>query len=178
MQNVLSVGSIVQILRFPKTRWIVREGWYTHDNEVQNGWYLSAIPSGSIIPLTQEDMRGMTILEYGECNSNHYHHEHHHSHLCHPSLPPPHPCLPPSTEQRQVEDYIPGLDYKKGQLIWLEPGHIYQVSQDFTANSYESTPEKNMEIDIKRGMLITISSEGDSIGRIPNEKIDEIFNTI
>lgn len=168
----ISAGSIVILDRFPETKWVVHNGWFVNEcNNIQNGWYLKEIPSGSIIPLTNDDMMHLRIIENGECNQSecclsHVNHNHHHNHQCiHPSM------------IRPIETYIPGNDYSRGQLIWLEIGTIYQVANKFKASSAELSAEENLQKDLELGNLVLIddSDSNNSIDRISESSIDKLF---
>lgn len=55
-------GTIVILQRLPGTKWIVHEGHYIYNNKKSYGWYLSAIPSGTTMPLFQSDLYMITIV--------------------------------------------------------------------------------------------------------------------
>ena len=62
-------GSIIMISRFPDTKWIVHNGWYSYNNEQSMGWYLCSIPDKTIIPATTEDLETAVVVsdESGCC---------------------------------------------------------------------------------------------------------------
>lgn len=175
----ITVGSIVMINRFPGTKWLVCNGWYTYEGRSQNGMYLSSIPARTILPLTNEELIQMTIV----------------SSSCHPTPPPPphtfpgcNPYPPPPVPyppcgpsmQQPVEDYLPGVNYVEGQLVWLTPGELYQVTKNFTSSSDKVSPIENLQQDALLGNLIIVggnddSGESDDISRIPEESIESIF---
>lgn len=74
-------GTIVMLSRFPGTKWIVHNGWYTYNSQQAMGWYFSSIPSQTIMPVTDDDLRLLTVVGT-DCG-------------CHcpptPSPTPPHP---------------------------------------------------------------------------------------
>lgn len=169
----ISTGSIVILDRFPEIKWVVHYGWFESEcSDMQNGWYLKEIPSGSIIPLTNEDMAHIRIIESGGCDQsdcylpkvdyNHHHHNHQCSHF---------PMIQP------IELYIPGADYNRGQLIWLEIGTIYHVANNFKASSTELSAEKNLEKDLEAGNIVLIdgSNPANFFDRISESSIDKLF---
>lgn len=168
----ISSGSIVILERFPETKWVVHNGWFASEcGDMQNGWYLKEIPSGSIIPLTNDDMMHIRIIENNECNQSecyipNVNHGHHHNH----------PCMH-SPMIGAIELYIPGADYNMGQLIWLEIGTIYQVVNSFKASSTELSTEKNLQKDLEAGNIVLIdgSDSTNFIDRISESSIDKLF---
>ena len=55
-------GTIVILSRFPGTKWIVHEGWYTYNSQQAMGWYFSSIPSQTIVPVTDDDLKSLTVV--------------------------------------------------------------------------------------------------------------------
>lgn len=55
-------GSIVVLQRFPNTKWIVHNSWYTYLGQQYNGWYFCSIPSQTIVPMNARDLHGLTIV--------------------------------------------------------------------------------------------------------------------
>ena len=55
-------GSIVMLKRFPGTKWIVHEGWYTYNNEKFLGWYFSSIPAQTNIPVNDIDLESLIVV--------------------------------------------------------------------------------------------------------------------
>lgn len=49
------------------TRWVVHYGLYELGQDVENGWYLSKIPSNDIKPLFQQDLVGCTVIYTPNC---------------------------------------------------------------------------------------------------------------
>lgn len=80
-------GTIVMLSRFPGMKWIVHFGWYTYDNQQFRGWYFNSIPANTQIPVTEKDLKTLTVVSGGGtsegCN-------------CHPD-PNPHPSPQPPT---------------------------------------------------------------------------------
>lgn len=60
-------GSIVILNRFPGTKWIVHNGWYSYQDQQYMGWYFCSIPSQTILPVSDEDLRMLTVVSDGEC---------------------------------------------------------------------------------------------------------------
>ena len=167
--NDISIGAIVSLDRFPRTKWLVCNGWFTNEsNDTQNGWYLRAIPSGATITLTQDDMSHLIIVQNGEC----YFHEHFdpcHVHKPHHSIHKP--------KQNEIEVYMPGVGYSRGQLVWLSPGDIYQVAKSFKSSLTEGSPEENLQKDLDLGNIVSIDGSNltDSVDRITETFIDKLF---
>ncbi|MCM1223140.1 MAG: hypothetical protein NC548_52685, partial [Lachnospiraceae bacterium] len=145
-------------------KWVLQLGYYRYEGEVKHGWYFSSIPDRQIIPAVASDFEDIQILDNGEycicaCDS------------CGDSLHKPQtPCsvlkCPFIDGNRCVEQYVPGADYKEGQLIWLNPGTLYQAVNNFTASENEVSAEMNLNADIENGNLRAISGSESSAGEI------------
>lgn len=85
-------GSIVMLARYPGTKWIVHNGWYTFNNQQSMGWYFCSIPSKLIVPANDEDLNSLTLVSEGgqECPCPPYP-PHPHPYPPHPQPPTPHP---------------------------------------------------------------------------------------
>ncbi len=89
-------GSIVILARFPGTKWIVHNGWYSYQGIQSFGWYFCAIPSQTILPVSDEDLKLITVVDSGCCPS-------YPSGSCPPYLPyPPGACPPYPPEMPPV----------------------------------------------------------------------------
>ena len=64
----LSDGSIVVLDRFPGVKWVVHNGWYRYNGKQYQGWYFSSIPAQTIVPVSDSDLRLLTVLSNGECD--------------------------------------------------------------------------------------------------------------
>ena len=164
-------GSVVMLGRFPGTKWVLQLGWYIHENMQLNGWYFSAIPSRSTIPVEESDLQDLVLISEGTsgCDCG-----------CPAPIPPyPKPPMPPGRPPvRPVEVYISGVQYVKGQLIWLESGKLYQASKDFVSSRSESTVFDNLKTDITLGNLVPASTDDISGGAwVFAIKFQETFNT-
>lgn len=85
-------GSVVKLARFPNMKWIVHNGWYTYNGQQFVGWYFCSIPSQTIIPVNEEDLRLLTLVA-NSCNC--------------PDLPlPPQPCPEPDNPHCHPDDNI------------------------------------------------------------------------
>lgn len=71
-------GTVVMLHRLPNLRWIIHNGYYSYNGRKQKGWYFSSIPSDTTMPVFNEDLIAMTIIDQEP-------------HPC----PPPHPPCPP-----------------------------------------------------------------------------------
>lgn len=152
----LYIDDIVMLGRFPKTKWILCNGWFMNNNIMQNGWYLKSIPAQTIIPITENDLINLTVIDSKRnCCSN--------THL--QSFP----------AYRAVEIYLSGVNYTKGQLVWLNAGEIYQVTDNFVSNSSSDSVVINLQKDIESENLIPIKTF-DNVKRISEEFIDKMFN--
>lgn len=98
----LTDGSIVILARFPDTKWIVHNGWYTYNNQQCMGWYFCSIPDKTILPAIESDLNALTLVspEY-PCPPK-------------PTPIPPTPCPPPEPPQPKgpqfTEEYQSELD--------------------------------------------------------------------
>lgn len=62
----------------------------------------------------------------------------------------------------QIVQYTRGTEYSVGQIVWLNPGTIYQVSEVFTSNNDETlTDEEAFAEDVISGGLIRIGTSND-----------------
>lgn len=73
-------GTIVMLAKFPGTKWIVHNGWYTYQGKQYLGWYFCSIPAQVILPLNDEDLYMITIVSPDGCCPDPY---------------PPYPPCPP-----------------------------------------------------------------------------------
>ena len=55
-------GAVVELSRFPGTRWVVHLGWYNYNGSQYQGWYFCSIPAQTTIPVTEDDLRLLTII--------------------------------------------------------------------------------------------------------------------
>lgn len=55
-------GAVVMLVRFPGTKFILKNGWYTYQGNQYMGWYFSSIPAQTIVPLTDEDLLGIVVI--------------------------------------------------------------------------------------------------------------------
>lgn len=63
-----------------------------------------------------------------------------------------------------VTEYEKGEEYPRGRIVYIEPGQLYQVDQDFTAcDDPDKTIEQAFKYDIQQGYLkaVTDSEVGD-----------------
>lgn len=55
-------GNIVSIDTIPDQKWILHKGWYTWDNKLNNGWYLTSIIDKSIRPVIPQEIEDMVVI--------------------------------------------------------------------------------------------------------------------
>lgn len=55
-------GSVVILARFPDLKWVVHHGWYTYNKQQCSGWYFSSIPSNTVLPVSADDLRLITVV--------------------------------------------------------------------------------------------------------------------
>jgi len=161
----ITVGSVVTLSRFPDTKWVTQKGWYLYEGQQYNGWYFSSIPAQTVIPMQATDLIGIVIISGGACQP-----------IPHPPGPCPGP-IPSPSQPRSVEKYLSGVSYIEGQLVWLEIGTIYQVVNNFKANSTELSADKNLQKDLEAGNIVLIdgSNSTNFIDRISESSIDKLF---
>lgn len=72
---VLYPGSIVILAEYPYSKWIVKQGWYTYNNQQLNGWYFKSINDGAILSLSNVNLDTITVVSQGErpCPPPHHH---------------------------------------------------------------------------------------------------------
>ena len=92
-------GTILIISRFPNIRWVLQYGWYTYNNQKSTGWYLSSIPGGTILPVTESDLNCAIVVQ---ANSSQMCPVPPHPHP-HPGPQPPTPGPTPSTMQEMLD---------------------------------------------------------------------------
>lgn len=147
--KVINTGSIVVLSRFPNVKWILKNGWYKYEEEMYNGWYFSSILHRENIPVLDNDLINIKIISGEQCDTFYDPNQSHCRCNCDSGKP---------TIRRSVEEYVCDTDYMSGQLLWLIPGVLYQVTHDFhSSSSFESTVD-NMTSDISAGNLASISS--------------------
>ena len=56
-------GSVVMLYRLPNLRWILHYGYYSHNAKKQQGWYFSSIPSDTTMPVFNEDLVAMKVID-------------------------------------------------------------------------------------------------------------------
>lgn len=153
----LYIGNIVILDRFPNTKWVLCNGWFMNNDIMQNGWYLKSIPAQTTIPITEYDMLNLTVIDSGRncCSCNTH--------------------LQALSAYRSVEIYLSGVNYTKGQLVWLNAGEIYQVIDNFISSCSSDSVKINLQKDIELGNLIPVMN-ADTINRISEEYIDKMFN--
>lgn len=133
---------------------IIQHGQYVYEKQIYNGWYFTVIPSNEIIPMIDGDFSTMSIVSYNDCCD------------CKPGLnpyppyPPCPPCppCPPATPIRPIEKYMSGLNYIKGQLVYLVIGELFHVYNDYRACNVEQSAALNLQHDIDNGYLIPTSA--------------------
>lgn len=81
----LKDGTIVMLVQFPGTKWVVKHGWYNYQGNQYTGWYFSSIPSQTCLPVTDDYLKMITIVNDG-CGC---------PPPCPPPFPPPFPPCPP-----------------------------------------------------------------------------------
>lgn len=135
--NRIPSGSIVQLARFPDTKFILCCGWYQYGDVEYNGWYFKSIPMGEIIPATTDDFSDITIVAMPSTSYNH----------CDDHCG----CGPAPSRTKSVEPYISGVSYSRGQLVWLVPGKLYQVVRDFVSSTRSDSSAHNLQIDMLNG---------------------------
>ena len=113
-------GNIVMLERFPGLKWVLHDGWYRYNGRQYQGWYFMSIPSQTILPVSDQDLRMLTLISsksndaypdypapppppgLGPCPGPEpypypcpdEHHHHHHPDDCPGGLYPPVPPMP------------------------------------------------------------------------------------
>lgn len=59
-------GAIVMLHRLPNLRWILHYGVYNYSGKRQKGWYFSSIPADTVMPVFNEDLLAMSVIDGGE----------------------------------------------------------------------------------------------------------------
>jgi len=65
-QQKVYEGSVVMLHRLPNLRWILHNGYFNYNGRKQKGWYFSSIPSDTTMPVFNEDLVAMTVIDGGE----------------------------------------------------------------------------------------------------------------
>lgn len=140
----LSEGAVVILNKFPETKWILNFGWYKlNDDEQLNGWYFSSIPAGTVISATSNDLSNVVVVDPGPLG---------HSECCCSKCEPEVPTITPP-----VTEYLSGVQYFKGQIVYLELGKLYQVTEDFRSSFDSEDPADNFKKDVDSGKLLYIN---------------------
>lgn len=58
----LTDGCVVILDRFPGVKWIVHNGWYRYNDRQYMGWYFVSIPSQTVLPVNNQDLRMLTLV--------------------------------------------------------------------------------------------------------------------
>jgi hypothetical protein len=205
-------GSVVILSRFPSTKWILKNGWYTYLSGRYHGGYFSSIPAQTVIPVNQRDLMNLTVLSGGvqdvkpRCNCgcceiclelqnycadiddldcdggcpyppvSSVTKQSAQPNRCCPQPFPPKAPHPPAQPKRSIEMYMRGVNYVAGQVVWLTPGKLYQVTRDFRSSFTEAGMDANMEKDIKAGFLVpccaSFGGESTNSGDVDNTSTD------
>lgn len=56
-------GSVVVLYRLPGVRWIIHNGYYNYSGRRQKGWYFSSVPSDTVMPVFNEDLVAMRVVD-------------------------------------------------------------------------------------------------------------------
>ena len=56
-------GSVVMLYRLPNLRWIIHYGYYSYNGKRQKGWYFSSIPADTTMPVFNEDLVAMKVID-------------------------------------------------------------------------------------------------------------------
>ena len=67
-QQKIYEGTVVVLFRLPNLKWILHNGYYNYGGKRRRGWYFSSIPADSAMPVFQEDLVNLRIVdEPGPC---------------------------------------------------------------------------------------------------------------
>lgn len=55
-------GTIVIIRRFPGTKWILHQGFYSFEGAKLSGWYFVSIPGEATMPMYETDLIGIRVV--------------------------------------------------------------------------------------------------------------------
>lgn len=93
-------GSVVMLANYPGVTWVIHNGYYSYNGRQYQGWYFLSIPSQTILPVNNDNLRLVTVIsnpsseDYPDCPFPPY--------PPGPPVPPPgpQPCPPgPSPSQ-------------------------------------------------------------------------------
>lgn len=129
-------NSIV-MLRGSSDRYIVKRGWFSYDDTNRNGWYFQSISDNSVIPVTAQNVVGISILENGDFVQN---------------VEPTE--VPAFDISQMISVYKPNTKYLAGQIVYQEFGKLYQVCAAYISNTVEN--------DVSNGYLTPISFGADA----------------
>lgn len=62
-QQRLYEGSVVMLNRLPDLRWMIHYGYYSYSGKKQKGWYFSSVPGDTTMPVFNEDLLAMEIID-------------------------------------------------------------------------------------------------------------------
>lgn len=119
----LQEGYIVALASYPDVKWVVRSGWYTYGGQQFMGWYFVSITDGTIIPVSEDVLNGLTIIAYDAqsvppqpcnqcgCNNNGQGSQSYPTPGCPWPPIPPRPPVPPIPPIPPVPPYPPHPDH-------------------------------------------------------------------
>lgn len=55
-------GNVILLVEYPGIRWVLHHGVYEYDDEEFTGWYANSIPDMSVIPITEDDLKGVILV--------------------------------------------------------------------------------------------------------------------
>lgn len=56
-------GTVVILNRLPNLKWVIHYGFYSYNGKSTKGWYFSSIPSMSVMPVFNEDLANMRVVD-------------------------------------------------------------------------------------------------------------------
>jgi len=137
------------LARFPGTKWVVHNGWYTYGNTQYMGWYFQSIPANTIIPACDSDLRLCTIVSTeSDCG-------------CNCQSPCPAPCPPSTPVNPSPPSCIPNPGTSSGDGVEFTHGMAHALDRAFlSVNTISQRDQLNIKL-LPHGKLVRVNDTGD-----------------
>lgn len=129
-------GSIVILSRFPGTKWIVHNGWYTYEGQQYLGWYFCSIPAQQIMPVNSSDLRLLTVVDSKDS-------------ACYPNPGPP-PCPPPAPPSN------PGCNCNQPEIPFT-PKMAFQLDRAWISVETEAQRDELTKRLLPNGKIVRVN---------------------
>lgn len=166
----LTDGSIVMLNRFPGTKWVVHEGWYTYNGRQYSGWYFCSIPANTVLPMNQQDLTALVVVSQDTPDVDPDvppvgppHPDHHHHHPPIPPYPPyppqpPFPPVPPKPPYPPVPPYPPQPDVDPDRPAFFSVKLKAQLDEAFISVPNLKQRDAFITDELPNGKIVRVNS--------------------